>query len=67
MKRDFLTLRDLTSGELAGLVQRAREMKHQPRGKDTSRPLMGKSVALLFEKPSTRTRVSFEVGIHQLG
>lgn len=67
MKRDFLTLRELTSGELAGLVQRAWEMKHQPRGTDTSRPLMGKSVALLFEKPSTRTRVSFEVGIHQLG
>lgn len=67
MKRDFLTLRDLTSEELAGLVQRAFEMKHQPKGMNGSCPLIGKSVALLFEKPSTRTRVSFEVGIYQLG
>ncbi|NOY86349.1 MAG: ornithine carbamoyltransferase [Deltaproteobacteria bacterium] len=67
MKRDFLTLRDLTSGELAGLVLRAWEMKHQPKGQNSSCPLIGKSVALLFEKPSTRTRVSFEVGIYQLG
>jgi len=65
MKRDFLTLLDLTPKELSGLLQRSREMKQSP---DPSHcPLLGKSVGLLFEKASTRTRVSFEVGIQQLG
>ncbi len=65
MKKDFLTLLDLTPQELAGLLQRSREMKQSP---DPGHcPLLGKSVGLLFEKASTRTRVSFEVGIHQLG
>ncbi len=46
------------------MLDRAAAMK---RGADTSRPLTGKTVALIFEKPSTRTRVSFEVGVGQLG
>ncbi len=65
MKRDFLTIWDLSAQEIAGLLDRAAELKS---GKDASAcPLIGKSVGLLFEKPSTRTRVSFEVGIYQLG
>ena len=65
MKRDFLTLRDLSPEELGSLLKRAIELKS---GKDAARcPLIGKSVALLFEKASTRTRVSLEVGIYQLG
>jgi ornithine carbamoyltransferase len=65
MKRDFLALWDVSSEELSGLLDRARDLK---RGGDASScPLLGKSVGLLFEKPSTRTRVSFEVGIYQLG
>ena len=65
MKRDFLTLLDVTPEELSKLLQRSLEMKQSP---DPSHcPLLGKSVGILFEKASTRTRVSFEVGIHQLG
>jgi len=65
-KRDFLTLLDLDPGQLLMLLERAAEMKRS--GPVVShRPLSGKSVGMLFEKASTRTRVSFEVGIHQLG
>ncbi len=65
MKRDFLTVWDLSSGEIAGLLERAIELKS---GRDAGAcPLIGRSVGLLFEKPSTRTRVSFETGIYQLG
>lgn len=65
MKRDFLTVGDLSRDELQGVLARARALKS---GADASRcPLLGKSIGLFFEKPSTRTRVSFEVGIYQLG
>jgi ornithine carbamoyltransferase len=65
MKRDFLTLGDLSAGEIGTIIRRAGELKS---GKDISKcPLMGKSIGLLFEKASTRTRVSFEAGIYQLG
>jgi len=65
MKRDFITLLDVTPEELSDLLKRSLEMKLSP---DPGHcPLIGKSVGILFEKASTRTRVSFEVGIHQLG
>ena len=65
MKRDFLTVADLAPDEIGRLLERAIDLKT---GKDTAKcPLIGKSLGLLFEKPSTRTRVSFEVGIYQLG
>ncbi|MBI4684998.1 MAG: ornithine carbamoyltransferase [Nitrospirae bacterium] len=65
MKRDFLTLWNLFPEEIERLLKRAIEMKS---GIDASKcPLMGKSIGLIFEKASTRTRVSFEVGIYQLG
>ncbi len=65
MKRDFLRLWDFTSEEIISLIKRAIDLK---KGVDASScPLIGKSIGLLFEKPSTRTRVSFEVGIYQLG
>ncbi|MBM4139966.1 MAG: ornithine carbamoyltransferase [Nitrospira sp.] len=65
MKRDFLTLWDLSSHEINHLLKRAIELKS---GKDAHKcPMIGKSIALLFEKASTRTRVSLEVGIYQLG
>jgi len=65
MKKDFLTLLDLTPKELSTLIERAAELKA---GKDTSAcPLIGKSIGLLFDKTSTRTRISFQTGIYQLG
>ncbi|MCL4456362.1 MAG: ornithine carbamoyltransferase [Nitrospirae bacterium] len=64
-KRDFLTIWDLTADEIECLLKRAIELKS---GADKNKcPLIGKSIGIFFEKPSTRTRVSFEVGIYQLG
>ena len=66
--RHFLDLADLDAAALRTILDRAQAMKQATKaGSDTARPLAGKAVALLFEKPSTRTRVSFEVGIGQLG
>jgi ornithine carbamoyltransferase len=64
MPRHFLTGDELTAAELRALIERALELKADRRG---SRALEGKSVALVFDKPSTRTRVSFEVGVAELG
>ncbi len=62
-KRDLISITDLSAAESRKIIQRAREMKSNP----GDRPLAGKCVALLFEKPSLRTRTSFDVGIQQLG
>ncbi len=62
--RHFLTGAELTAAELDALLDRALELKRAPL---SSRALAGRCVALIFEKPSTRTRVSFEVGIVELG
>jgi ornithine carbamoyltransferase len=62
--RHFLTGAELSAAELQALLDRALELKRAPLA---SRALEGRSVALIFEKPSTRTRVSFEVGVHELG
>jgi ornithine carbamoyltransferase len=62
--RHFLTGAELTRGELIALVDRAAELKLD---RLASSALAGKSVALVFEAPSTRTRVSFEVGVAELG
>lgn len=63
-ERDFLTFEDLTRAEVDGLLALAQKMKA---GQYKERPLAGKSLGLIFEKSSTRTRVSFEVGCSQLG
>ncbi|MGB9616327.1 MAG: ornithine carbamoyltransferase [Desulfomonilaceae bacterium] len=66
--RHFLSLADFTQDELLSLIQRARQMKKGVGGaKVPAKVLDGKYIGLIFEKPSTRTRVSFEVGIRQLG
>jgi ornithine carbamoyltransferase len=62
--RHFLTGAELSRDELAGLIARAVELKAAPRSSDV---LERRSVALIFQKPSTRTRVSFESGIPELG
>jgi ornithine carbamoyltransferase len=64
MPRHFLTGAELTAGELTVLLERSLELKAAPL---SSQALAGASVALVFEKPSTRTRLSFEVGIYELG
>jgi ornithine carbamoyltransferase len=63
-KRDFLALPDFTVAELENVLQLAERMK---RGEAPERPLEGRVLAMIFEKASTRTRVSFEVGAGQLG
>jgi ornithine carbamoyltransferase len=62
--RHFLTGAELTAPELTALLDRAIELKAAP---DGSNVLARRTVALIFHKPSTRTRVSFEVGIYELG
>lgn len=61
--RHFLTLNDFSAAELAALIERAADMK---RGA-APRPLTNKTLAMIFEKSSTRTRVSFEAAMTQLG
>ena len=64
MPRHFLTGAELDAGELSALLDRALALKAAPR---SSQALAERSVGLVFEKPSTRTRVSFEVGVVELG
>jgi ornithine carbamoyltransferase len=64
MARHFLTGAELDAAELDALLDRAIELKSAPL---SSRALAGRGVALIFEKPSTRTRLSFEMGVHELG
>ena len=66
MKKDLLTLADITRDDLENIFELATKLK-QERGKVPCTPLAGKSVGLIFAKSSTRTRVSFEVGVHELG
>ncbi|HEV8124885.1 MAG TPA: ornithine carbamoyltransferase [Gemmatimonadales bacterium] len=63
-ERDFLANTDLSKAENARLIQLALEMKS---GKYRDKPLAGKTLGMVFAKSSTRTRVSFEVGMYQLG
>lgn len=64
IKKDLLSISDLTVEEMQIIFRRADELKDLKRFEDY---LKGKILALIFEKPSTRTRVSFEVAMHQLG
>ncbi len=65
--RHFLDIDQLESAELRAIIDRGAAYKRGEPPDGIEKPLAGKSIALVFEKPSTRTRVSFEVGIHQLG
>lgn len=62
--RDFLTVSDLSGKEFASIVRRAVSMKKRGAG---GQPLKGRTLAMIFCKPSTRTRASFEAGMAQLG
>ncbi|MDP2043998.1 MAG: ornithine carbamoyltransferase [Candidatus Omnitrophota bacterium] len=65
MKKDLISIKDLTSKEIDELFNLAVKLKKNK--KRFSKALAGKTLALIFQKPSNRTRVSFEVGMYQLG
>ena len=65
--RHFLTLNDLSRDELRKLIQRAIELKAQQKAGEIFEPLKNKVLGMVFEKSSTRTRVSFETGMAQFG
>ncbi len=67
MTRHFLTLLDLGRGDLERVIARGRELERLRGTPRHPRTLAGRSVAIVLEKSSTRTRVSFEVGVHELG
>jgi ornithine carbamoyltransferase len=67
LKRDFLTGEELGAFELGQLLDRALELKAGRRRRVGADSLAGRSVALIFQRPSTRTRISFEVGVAELG
>ena len=65
--RHFLQLRDFSADELEYLFERTRWIKERFKRYEPHRPLHDRTLAMVFEKQSTRTRVSFEAGMHQLG
>lgn len=66
-KRDFITLLDCSTDELTALVARARELKALRDSRTLHQPLKGRTLAMIFQQHSTRTRVGFEAGMSQLG
>ncbi len=67
MKKDLLAISDLTAKDIATILRRAAALKKTQRRGKVGTTLKGKSLGMIFEKSSTRTRVSFEVGMFQLG
>lgn len=67
MKRDFLEITDFSADEIKDLFQLAADLKEKTKKGIKHHILAGQTLAMLFQKPSTRTRVSFEVGMYQLG
>ncbi len=65
--RHFLDLTDIPKPVLNGIIANSRTMKTARKRGELSSPLAGKTLAMIFDKPSTRTRVSFDVGMRQLG
>ncbi|HLE53784.1 MAG TPA: ornithine carbamoyltransferase [Thermoplasmata archaeon] len=65
-KRDLLSMLDVEK-DLVGILELAKNLKNRTKAGEPYEPLRGKSLAMIFEKSSTRTRVSFEVGMTQLG
>jgi ornithine carbamoyltransferase len=67
MKKDLLSIRDLTRQDILDLLSRSHALKKMRKEHILHQPLKGKTLALIFAKPSTRTRISFEVGMNDLG
>ncbi|MBT3478598.1 MAG: ornithine carbamoyltransferase [Candidatus Marinimicrobia bacterium] len=67
MKRDFLHITDFTTDEIWGTLDLAKEIKEKLKNRENYKPFKGHSLAMIFAKPSARTRVSFETGFFRLG
>lgn len=67
MPKDLLTLRDLSAKEITNLLHVAKVIKKKQKKGVAFTPLTGKTLGLIFHKPSARTRISFDVGMYQLG
>ena len=65
--KDLLTLADFSTAEITYLLELADQIKEKRKNKEVYEPLKGKTLGMIFEKSSTRTRVSFEAGMYQLG
>ncbi|MEK6657864.1 MAG: ornithine carbamoyltransferase [Nitrospirota bacterium] len=65
--KDLLTINALTTEEIEDILTLSAELKAKQKNRQMDCPLIGRTLGMFFEKPSTRTRVSFEVGIYQLG
>lgn len=67
MPRHLLNLLDMTKDELALIIRRASELRRMQKAGEAYQPFVGRTMAMIFEKHSTRTRVSFEAGMNQFG
>ncbi len=67
MKKDLLCINDLSKAEIGAMFQLAKELRAKRQAGIYETPLRGKTLAIIFNKPSTRSRISFEVGMYQLG
>jgi ornithine carbamoyltransferase len=67
LKKDFIAISDYTRDEIIEILALAKQLKIRQKNQETYRPLQGKSLVMIFQKPSARTRVSFETGMFQLG
>ena len=65
--KDLLTLAELTPKEFVGLIDNSIKLKKESKKGDNKPVLKNKTLTMIFQKPSTRTRVSFEIGMYQLG
>lgn len=66
-KKSFLSIMDFSSAELMEMLETAIRLKSELKAGGNKPIMSGKNMALVFQKPSLRTRVSFEIGMHQLG
>lgn len=66
-KRDFLTIGDFSKAEILEIIESGEKLKYETKNRIPHEHLKGKTLGMLFRKASTRTRVSFEVGMYQLG
>lgn len=67
MKKDLLTINDFSREEVLALFEKSTDLKQKQKNNIEYAPLKGKSLGMIFNKHSTRTRISFEVGMYQLG